>query len=147
MTEQGYTYKYPRPAVTTDIVLLSDRGEVLLIQRKNDPYKGCWAFPGGFMEIDETLEDCARRELREETGLDVPNLQQIKAFSAVDRDPRGRTLTVAFGACIAHQQPIAHDDAADARWFGLAALPPLAFDHAHILRTALPLIQPQSPTL
>ena len=113
------------------------RRRVLLIQRNNDPYKGCWAFPGGFMEMDETLEQCACRELKEETGLEVENLQELKSFSTVDRDPRGRTVTVAFLAETELCEVSGSDDARDARWFGLDEVPPLAFDHEEILKLAL----------
>ena len=135
-----YTYKYPRPAVTADCVVISKESEpkVLLIQRGNEPYKGCWAFPGGFMNMDETTEQCAIRELEEETGLKVSSLQQIGAYSKVDRDPRGRTVTVAYLARVdAPVTVIAQDDAAKAKWFPLSALPPLAFDHEEIMRDAV----------
>lgn len=135
-----YTYKYPRPAVTADCIVITKEAEpkVLLIQRGGEPFKGCWAFPGGFMDMDETTEQCAIRELEEETGLKVTNLQQIGAYSKVDRDPRGRTITVAYLAII--DAPIAVtglDDAAKADWFPLPALPPLAFDHADIMQDAI----------
>ena len=112
--------------------------QVLLIERGADPYKGCWAFPGGFMNMDETTEQCAIRELEEETGLQVAELHQIGAFSKVDRDPRGRTITVAYLAIV--DAPIAvtgQDDAAKAQWFSINALPPLAFDHEDIMRDAI----------
>ena len=94
----AYTYKYPRPAVTADCVVMTkeERPQVLLLQRGFDPFKGCWAFPGGFMNMDETTEQSAIRELEEETGLVVTELHQIGAYSKVDRDPRGRTITVAY---------------------------------------------------
>jgi 8-oxo-dGTP diphosphatase len=137
-----YTYKYPRPAVTADCVVITREFEprVLLIQRGADPYKGCWAFPGGFMNMDETTEECAIRELEEETGLKVTTIHQIGAYSKVDRDPRGRTITVAYLAII--DEPVAvsgQDDAAKAEWFPLFALPELAFDHADIMKDAIKL--------
>lgn len=135
-----YTYKYPRPAVTADCIVITKETEpkVLLIQRGNEPYKGCWAFPGGFMDMDETAEQCAIRELEEETGLVVSQVQQIGAYSKVDRDPRGRTITVAYLALIDSPVPIkGQDDAASAQWFPLSTLPPLAFDHAEIMRDAV----------
>ena len=135
-----YTYKYPRPAVTADCIVITKETEpkVLLIQRGNEPYKGCWAFPGGFMDMDETTEQCAIRELEEETGLVVSQVQQIGAYSKVDRDPRGRTITVAYLALIDSPVPIkGQDDAASAQWFPLSTLPPLAFDHAEIMRDAV----------
>ena len=134
-----YTYKYPRPAVTADCVVITKEAEpkVLLIQRGADPYKGCWAFPGGFMNMDETTEQCAIRELEEETGLKVTTIQQIGAYSKVDRDPRGRTITVAYLAIIDKPaQVTGQDDAATAEWFPLSALPELAFDHADIMADA-----------
>ena len=133
----AYTYKYPRPAVTADCIVITKEAEpkVLLIQRGDEPYKGCWAFPGGFMEIDETTEQCAIRELEEETGLKVDEVHQIGAFSKGDRDPRGRTITVAYLAFV--EAPVevkGQDDAANAEWFPLSALPVLAFDHADIMK-------------
>ena len=112
--------------------------QVLLIERGADPYKECWAFPGGFMNMDETTEQCAIRELEEETGLKVSDLQQIGAYSKVDRDPRGRTITVAYLAIV--DAPVAvtgQDDAAKAKWFPFNALPPLAFDHEEIMQDAI----------
>ena len=111
---------------------------MLLIQRGNQPFKGCWAFPGGFMNMDETTEQCAIRELEEETGMKVRDLQQIGAYSKVDRDPRGRTITVAYLAIV--DAPIAvtgQDDAAKAQWFPINALPLLAFDHDEIMKDAV----------
>ena len=135
-----YTYKYPRPAVTADCVVITREAEpkVLLIQRGYDPYKGCWAFPGGFMNMDETTKQCAIRELKEETGLKVDTIHQIGAYSKVDRDPRGRTITVAYLAII--DKPVdvtGQDDAAKAEWWPLSALPELAFDHAEIMDEAV----------
>ena len=139
-----YTYKYPRPAVTADCVVMTkeERPQVLLIQRGFDPFKGCWAFPGGFMNMDETTEQSAIRELEEETGLVVTELHQIGAYSKVDRDPRGRTITVAYLVLVDH--PIAatgQDDAAKAQWFPIDALPPLAFDHEDIMQDAMMVYQ------
>ena len=136
----AYTNKYPRPAVTADCIVITREAEpkVLLIQRGIDPFKGCWAFPGGFMNMDETMEQCAIRELEEETGMKVTEFHQIGAYSKVDRDPRGRTITVAYLVIINH--PIAvtgQDDAAKAQWFPIDALPSLAFDHKDIMRDAI----------
>ena len=137
-----YTYKYPRPAVTADCIVITREAEpkVLLIQRGGEPFKGAWAFPGGFMDMDETTEPCAIRELEEETGLHVSDIKQIGAYSKVDRDPRGRTITVAYLAII--DEPIAvtgQDDAAKAEWWPVDALPPLAFDHDEIMADAMEL--------
>lgn len=136
----AYTYKYPRPAVTADCIVITKKAEpqVLLIERGDEPFKGCWAFPGGFMNMDETTEQCAIRELEEETGLKVSEVHQIGAYSKVDRDPRGRTVTVAYLAII--DAPMAvngQDDAAKAQWFPLSALPELAFDHDEIMQDAI----------
>jgi len=136
----AYTYKYPRPAVTADCIVITKEAEpkVLLIERGDEPFKGCWAFPGGFMNMDETTEQCAIRELEEETGLKVSEVHQIGAYSKVNRDPRGRTVTVAYLAII--DAPIAvkgQDDAAKAQWFPLSALPELAFDHDEIMHDAI----------
>lgn len=139
-----YTYKYPRPAVTADCVVMTreDVPQVLLIERGLDPFKGCWAFPGGFMNMDETTEECAIRELEEETGLKVSDLQQIGAYSKVDRDPRGRTITVAYLAVIDEPAEVSgQDDAAKAQWFPIDVLPPLAFDHEDVMRDAIALFQ------
>jgi 8-oxo-dGTP diphosphatase len=136
----SYTYKYPRPAVTADSVVITNEAEpkVLLIERGADPYKGCWAFPGGFLNMDETTEQCAVRELEEETGMKILGLQQIGAYSKVDRDPRGRTITVAYLAVVDSPcEVIGLDDAAKAQWFPLDALPKLAFDHDEIMRDAI----------
>ena len=136
----SYTYKYPRPSVTADCIVITREAEpkVLLIKRGNPPFMGCWAFPGGFMNMDETTEQCAIRELEEETGLKVSELQQIGAYSKVDRDPRGRTITVAYLALVDAPLPVKGlDDAAKAQWFPLSALPALAFDHADILKDAI----------
>lgn len=132
----SYTYNYPRPAVTADCVVLTKEEvpKVLLIQRANEPYKGCWAFPGGFMEMNETTEQCAIRELKEETGLDVREMKQLGCYSDVDRDPRGRTITVAYLAFIDEPQEVQGlDDAAKAEWFPINDLPELAFDHDMIM--------------
>ena len=133
----SYTYKYPRPAVTVDMAVFRETGnttELLLIQRKHDPYAGRWALPGGFVDMDETVEEAAARELYEETNLkDIP-LEQFHVFSKVDRDPRGRTISVIFTGILKGEQEVrAKDDAQEARWFPLDKLPPLAFDHDEIV--------------
>lgn len=136
-----YTYEYPRPAVTADCVIVGidefGKQRLLLVRRGNEPYKGHWALPGGFLEMDETLEACARRELKEETGLEVAlRFEELRSFSSVDRDPRGRTVTVAFLAVVPIAEVKGADDAAEARWFPLEELPPLAFDHEDIVNVA-----------
>ena len=138
----SFTYKYPRPAVTADCVVITKEADakVLLIQRGDEPYKGCWAFPGGFMNMDETTEECAIRELEEETDLKVNEIHQIGAYSKVDRDPRGRTVTVAYLAVIDKPMPVVGlDDATKAEWWPLSALPQLAFDHDEIMKDAVEL--------
>lgn len=135
----SYTYEYPRPAVTADCIVMTkeDEPKVLLIERGHEPFKGCWAFPGGFMNMDETTEQCAVRELEEETGLKVNEIKQIGAYSKVDRDPRGRTITVAYLSLVDEPLPVkGQDDAAKAQWFSIKNLPKLAFDHEEILRDA-----------
>ena len=126
--------------MTADCVVITkeDTPQVLLIQRGFEPFKGCWAIPGGFMNMDETTEQCAIRELEEETGLKISDVRQIGAFSKIDRDPRGRTITVAYLAIVdAPLEVKGLDDAAKAQWFALDALPDLAFDHAVIINKAL----------
>lgn len=141
MSEGAYRYDHPRPALTADCAVLADGGRrILLIRRGREPFAGGWALPGGFVEIDEDLPDAARRELREETGIRVERLAQIGAFGRPDRDPRGRVVSVAFLAAVGAADgspPRAADDAAEARWFALDDLPPLAFDHAEIVDAAL----------
>ncbi|MBP7985129.1 MAG: NUDIX hydrolase [Bacteroidaceae bacterium] len=136
----NYTYKYPRPAVTADCVVITREKDpkVLLIQRKAEPYKDFWAFPGGFMEMNETTEQSAIRELEEETGLIVNDLTQLGAYSKVDRDPRGRTITVAYLVLVDKTLTVqGMDDAAVAEWFSLSNLPTLAFDHDDIMKDAI----------
>ena len=134
-----YTYEYPRPAVTADVAIFTpDMSEVLLIRRGNEPYKGHWALPGGFMDMDETLYQCATRELKEETDIEADCLWEIGAFSKVDRDPRGRTITVAYYGFAHKATDIrALDDAAEIAWHKISELPPLAFDHKEIIEKAL----------
>ncbi len=140
----AHTYKYPRPMVTVDVVAVAPGAagsKVLLIERGTEPFKGRWALPGGFVRLDEELAKSAARELREETGIDAAGLEQIAAFGAVGRDPRGRTITVAFltrlDECTA---PRAGSDAANARWHELDDLPPMAFDHDAIVDAARQMI-------
>lgn len=128
-------------SITVDAVIFFKRNQekkVLLIQRKKDPYKSAWALPGGFLEKEESLEEGARRELEEETGLKVKELRQVGAFGAPGRDPRGRIISIAFFAEIENEQHVkGNDDASDAQWFNLDDLPDLAFDHAQIIEEAL----------
>jgi 8-oxo-dGTP diphosphatase len=138
----AYTYEYPHPAVTTDTVIFTVRDgrlEVLLIRRGQPPEQGKWAIPGGFVNIDEDLEEGARRELEEETGVrDVAYLEQLHTFGHPERDPRERIITVVFyGAVAPGRSDIrAGDDADAASWFDTTDLPDLAFDHAAILDMA-----------
>jgi len=136
-----YIYKYPHPAITTDIVVFTISGgalKLLLIQRGQDPYKGAWALPGGFLEPDEDLEECAQRELQEETGLQDIYLEQLFTFGKPGRDPRERVVSVAYFALApsTDNPPQATSDAVDATWRSLDSLPPLAFDHAEIIAMA-----------
>jgi 8-oxo-dGTP diphosphatase len=135
------TGKYADLSVTTDIVIFSifeDALHVLLIERGNDPFKGRWALPGGFLDEDEDLDICARRELAEETGVTDIYLEQLYTFGNVGRDPRGRVVTVAYFALVpeGRLEVEAASDAADARWFAMDKAPELAFDHQDILRCA-----------
>ena len=136
----SYTYQYPHPAVATDCVVFGFNGkelEILLIERGIEPFKGAWAFPGGFMGMEETAEETAQRELREETGLTVHTLKQLGAFTSVHRDPRERVVSIAFYALVQPSDVTGGDDAKQARWFPVDDAPPLAFDHDYILRKAL----------
>lgn len=141
---QGYApAASERPSVTADIVLLTVRDralQVLLIRRKEKPFAGQWALPGGFVRKTETLDEAARRELAEETGVGDVFLEQLRAFGDPGRDPRTWVITVAFTALVSSDRLIlkADTDAADADWFPLSAYPhPLAFDHALILDYAV----------
>lgn len=140
MEEKNYCYKYPHPAVTADCVIFGFDGvaiKVLLIQRGIEPYKGKWAFPGGFMNIDETIEKCAKRELEEETGLKASSVEQFYTFTDVNRDPRERVITVAHYALVRLEEVKGGDDARSAQWFAMNEIPSLAFDHDRILRIAV----------
>ncbi len=139
-SEFPYQYKYPHPAVTADCVIFAFNGsklQVLLVERGLEPYKGKWALPGGFVRPDESIADCAKRELEEEAGIQINYLQQFHVFSAPDRDPRERVITVAFYALAPLQEVKGGDDAAKANWFNIDDVPALAFDHDQILRRAL----------
>ena len=133
---------YPRPSVTADVIIFTLRAndlQVLLIKRGHPPFEGMWAIPGGFVDIAESLEDAALRELEEEAGVRDVYLEQLYTFGDPGRDPRGRTITVAYFALVTATaiHPRAGDDAAEARWWSVYDLPPLAFDHADILAYAL----------
>lgn len=137
-----YQYKYPRPALTVDCVVFGINDgdlQVLLIQRAHAPFAGAWALPGGFVDMDETTDEAARRELQEETGLKDVFLEQLYTFSAVDRDPRERVVSIAYYALVptATHAPEAASDAAGVNWFDASHLPNLAFDHDEIVATAL----------
>ena len=134
-----YHYKYPHPSVTTDCVIFGYDGtklNVLLIERGIEPFKGRWAFPGGFIKMDETALLGAKRELLEETGLKDAYTRQFHTFSEVDRDPRERVITIAYYALVRISEVKGGDDAARAKWFPLDQIPSLAFDHDMILRRA-----------
>lgn len=157
-----YCYKYPRPALTVDIIVIAREPisvvpspisippspasglqspvSLLLIRRKSDPYKGKWALPGGFVDIHETLKEAAARELKEETGAEGIDLQQFQVFDTHDRDPRERTISVVHYGYTDKILPVqGNDDAQDAKWFPLDALPELAFDHGEVIKMFLDL--------
>lgn len=134
--------KYERPSVTVDVVMMSLRQrdlQVLLIKRRSWPFEDMWAIPGGFVNIDESLETAAKRELQEETGVQDVYLEQLYTFGDPGRDPRTRVITVVYFALLdsARLQVSASDDAADVGWFSVYDLPPLAFDHEKILQYTL----------
>ncbi len=135
-----FSYEYPRPALTVDLVLATreERPRVLLVKRKHDPFAGSWAIPGGFVDDEEKLIDAARRELKEETGVEIAELEQLYTAGDPGRDPRGWTVSVVYLARVDADavKPQAADDAAEVGWFPLDGLPALAFDHAMILARA-----------
>ncbi len=138
----NYCYPYPHPAVTTDMVIFTIRDSqlsVLLIQRREDPFKGLWALPGGFVHEDEDLDQCARRELQEETGLKDIYLEQLYTFANPSRDPRERVISVAYFALLP-SDPLeirAASDATDVTWQEVSSIPALGFDHNIIINSAL----------
>ena len=137
--EYPYQYKYEHMAVTTDCVIFSFRDkqlQVLLVERGIEPHKGEWALPGGFLRMDETAEEGARRELLEETGM-TGTIAELGVFSDVDRDPRERVITIAFYALCRTSEVKGGDDAAKAEWFPVNKLPQLAFDHKKIFNAAM----------
>lgn len=140
MDDKKFCYKYPHPAVTTDCVIFGFDGEklnVLLVKRGGEPYIGWWAFPGGFVRIDESAEDGALRELKEETQLSTGYMEQLQTYSSPDRDPRERVITIAYLALVKISEVKGGDDATEAQWFSIDNVPHLAFDHDVILRDAL----------
>ncbi|WP_338038112.1 NUDIX hydrolase [Neosynechococcus sphagnicola] len=142
----SHTYEYPRPALTVDCVVFGlDASDlkILLIQRRLPPFVGDWALPGGFVHLNESLEEAALRELREETGIEQVFLEQLYTFGRVDRDPRDRVVTVTYYALVnldAYRIQAA-TDAQDVAWFSVAQLPTLAFDHDQIVAVALGRLQ------
>lgn len=141
MSSSPYCYQYPHPAVTTDVVVFTIRDQrlqLLLVKRAGEPFKGSWALPGGFLDIDEDLENCAKRELEEETGVSGLYLEQLYTFGKPDRDPRERIISVTYYALFPSDKVElrASSDAEDAAWFPLDELPELAFDHTEIIELA-----------
>ena len=137
-----HSYKYPRPAVTADALVFrinAGSAEVLLIKRGHPPFEGMWASPGGFINMDETPEEAAIRELLEETNLSDVELFQFHTYGAVNRDPRHRTIAIAYAGFLKNNnvQINGGDDAADAQWFNIHNLPELAFDHDLIVADAI----------
>ncbi len=137
-----YTYNYPRPSITIDIALfckMNNNWSILLIKRGQEPFKNSWALPGGFVDIDEELMDAAKRELKEETNLSINNLYQFKTYGTLERDPRGRTISIVHWGIIleANSKARGGDDAKEAKWFLLEKLPNLAFDHENIIEDAI----------
>lgn len=143
MAEKGeYVYQWPRPMVTVDMAVFAvaaGDSKVLLIERRDEPYRGKWALPGGFVEMDEELQTAAARELAEETGLVEVGLQQLHTFGTVGRDPRGRVITVVYWGIVeaGKMEVMAGDDAAQAKWFDIDELPQLAFDHDEVIKMAI----------
>ncbi|MDJ0616231.1 MAG: NUDIX domain-containing protein [Calothrix sp. MO_192.B10] len=143
----SYSYKYPRAALTVDCVVFGLDEEntlkVMLIKRKLPPFAGKWALPGGFVRVEESVDAAAKRELKEETGIENVFLEQLYTFGEVERDPRERVVTVAYYALVNLQDYHIHadTDASDAQWFAMDSLPPLAFDHSQILQVAIARLQ------
>lgn len=138
----SFTYEYARPMVTSDVVLFSPlKGKVfiLLIERMNEPFAGCWALPGGFVEENEDLVSAAARELKEETNIEGVHLKQLFTFGKPGRDPRGHCITVAYWGIVDHTkiEAKAGDDAKNLQWFNIEELPKLAFDHDEIIAKAI----------
>ena len=147
MEKKTYTYNFPMPAVTVDCVIFRYNDEigspeVLLIKRENEPYKDCWALPGGFMEIDETINDATHREVMEETGIDITTQSfmkkyQMGIFDKPDRDERQRIISI-LSSCVvsSNVETKAGDDAKECKWFSLNNMPTIAFDHGEMIKKA-----------
>jgi len=145
MAGKKYTYDYPMASVTADVAVLrlKETPEILLVLRKDPPFQGMWALPGGFMEMSETLEETARRELLEETGIRAGELIRFDTYDRPDRDPRGRTISQVFVMIWEENMdvPRAGSDAEKLTWFGLHSLPELAFDHREIIRDVINMLK------
>lgn len=140
-----YAYDYPRPMVTADVAVLrlESLPEILLVKRKDPPFETHWALPGGFMEMEESLEEAARRELQEETGIRPGELIRFDTYDRPGRDPRGRTITQVFVLIWSEDygKPVAGSDAAELKWFGWNHLPRMAFDHGEIVKDVIAMIR------
>jgi 8-oxo-dGTP diphosphatase len=141
-----YCYDYPRPALTVDGIILSGNKEnkqILLIQRLHEPFKDTWALPGGFVDENETAEEAVDREIEEEVSLNNLNFKQVFTVSNLNRDPRGRTVSIIYYTFVNANviAPKAADDAKSVKWFKLSDLPLLAFDHEYVIKKALQLIR------
>ncbi len=145
----SYTYDHPRPSVTVDSIVFkykSDSIQLLLIQREKEPFKDKWALPGGFLDMEENLEEGVKRELKEEAGLKIEKVEQVGAFGDPDRDPRGRVISISYLSILKKDQEShinAASDAADAQWFDLQKLPELAFDHNKIISKTITYLRNQ----
>ncbi|MDD2200160.1 MAG: NUDIX hydrolase [Bacteroidales bacterium] len=141
----SYNYKYPRPMLTVDALIFNkNRNDlfILLIKRNNPPFKNMWALPGGFVDMDEDLINAVERECFEETGLRLKGFRQLEAYGKPERDPRGRNIAIAHYIVLNEKlEPIAGDDAKDARWFLVNDLPELAFDHYEIIADGIKKVQ------
>jgi 8-oxo-dGTP diphosphatase len=132
----NFSYEYPRAMNTVDAIIIDSetKSKILLIYRLNEPYKNCWALPGGFIEMDETLLDSVNRETLEETSLSGIEFKQFRTYGDPGRDPRGRNITVVFyGFCDDKDKAVAGDDAKSLQWFNLSDLPELGFDHQQVI--------------
>ena len=137
-----FSYDYPRASITADIIIFlkeSNSNKILLIKRGRGPFKNTWALPGGFMDMDETIEKTAIRELEEETSLKNIELKQLYTFSEINRDPRHRTVSIVFYGFTDKNncKAVGGDDASEATWFDITDLPKLAFDHKEIIDFAI----------